>query len=175
MRSALRSLRSPAVVISILALVAGITGAAVAGPTASTSKLSKKDKKQVRSIADAEITKLAPTLSVKSATSATSANSVGANGVTQPSLKSTFVVTLDFPSVAAQSCATIDVAALDSVGANDAMIATPDGNKPFNMSLNWGQLTPFGTQSGGYFDLCNPTAGAINPPPFNVRVNVIAP
>jgi hypothetical protein len=172
MRSALRSLRSPAVVISILALVAGITGAAVAGPTASTSKLSKKDKKQVRSIADAEITKLAPTLSVKSATSA---NSVGANGVTQPSLKSTFVVTLDFPSVAAQSCDTLDVAALDSVGANDAMIATPDGNKPFNMSLNWGQLTPFGTQSGGYFDLCNPTAGAINPPPFNVRVNVIAP
>jgi hypothetical protein len=178
MRSVLRSLRSPGVVISILALVAAVAGAAVASPTASTSKLSKKDKKQVRKIADAEIAKLAPTLSVKSATTANSVT--GAGGVTQKSLKSSAVVTIDYPSIAAQSCATVDstatssLSSLSNVAASDLIIATPDANKPITITFVAGSLAPFaGATSGVYFDACNPTAGAVNPPAFNVRVATI--
>jgi len=165
MRSVLRSLRSPAVIISILALVAGITGAAVAGPLASTSKLSKKDKKKVRNIAASEIVKLAPGLSVKSA------SSVGSGGVTQKSFSKVITVSLDFPTEAAGSCDTVSPAALDSVPPDSTVIMTPPQQKPIGWTVAAGTFLDHGV----FVDFCDIDGGTTNPPAGIYRFNVITP
>lgn len=157
---------SPAMVVSIIALVFALAGSAAAG-VATISVLSKKEKKQTRNIADSEVNKLAPGLSVKSAAA------LADGGLKQSAFKLTVVVTLDFPSIPAQSCDTLDsdgpgLGALTGVAGTDAIIATPDQLKMPQITLVAGNLNP-----GVYFDACNPTAGAINPQPFTVRVNTI--
>ena len=166
MRSVLRSLRSPAVIISILALVAGITGAAVAGPLASTSKLSKKDKKKVRNIADSEIVKLAPGLSVKSA------STVGGGGVTQKSFKQAIKVTIDIPSTASGACGSLDPAELDGVAPGSTVIMTPPSGKPIAFTT----IAGMHDSGGAYFDYCNVGgSNPQNPNPADYLFNVIAP
>ncbi len=172
MSSVLRSLRSPAIIISILALVAGITGAAVAGPIASTSKLSKKDKKKVRNIADSEITKLAPTLAVASANSANSANSVGGGGVSQKSFKQAIAVSIDIPNTAQFACGSLSPAGLNGVPSGSTVIMTPPSGKPIAFTTLAGVLNG----GGVYFDYCHiQGATAVNPPPATYLFNVIAP
>ncbi|MFL5898610.1 MAG: hypothetical protein ACJ76D_09140 [Solirubrobacterales bacterium] len=166
MSSVLRSLRSPAVIISILALVAGITGAAVAGPIASTSKLSKKDKKQVRKIADSEINKLAPGLSVKSAAT------VAGGGVTQKSFKQAIVVTVDIPSTALGDCGSLDPPALAGVASGSTVIMTPPSGKPIDFTVQPGMHDA----GGVYVDYCNIAGGdPQDPNPANYRFNIVAP
>jgi hypothetical protein len=161
---------SPAMVVSIIALVFALAGSAAAG-VATISKLSKKDKKQVRKIADGEINKLAPGLSVKSAGSA---GALADGGLKQSAFKLSVVVTLDYPSISAQSCETLDsdvspgLGALAAVAGTDAIIATPSPTKMPQITFVAGNLDP-----GVYFDACNPGAGAIDPQPFTVRVNTI--
>ena len=158
---------SPAMVVSIIALVFALAGSAAAG-VATISALSKKEKKQTRNIADSEVNKLAPGLSVKSA------GALADGGLKQSAFKLSVVVTLDFPSILAQSCDTLDsdtgsgLGGLAGVAGTDAIIATPDQLKMPQITLVAGNLNP-----GVYFDACNPTAGAINPQPFTVRVNTI--
>jgi hypothetical protein len=158
---------SPAMVVSIIALVFALAGSAVAG-VATISVLSKKEKKQTRNIADSEVNKLAPGLSVKSA------GTLADGGLKQSAFKLTVVVTLDFPSIPAQSCDSLDsdtgpgLGGLAGVAGTDAIIATPDVLKMPQITLVAGNLNP-----GVYFDACNPTVGAINPQPFTVRVNTI--
>ena len=176
---------SPAMVVSIIALVFALAGSAAAG-VATISVLSKKEKKQTRNIANSEIDKRAPGLSVASAqsaanatnaTNATNAQSAGAlagGGLKQSAFKLNAVVTLDFPSIPAQSCDTLDsdigpgLGGLAGVAGTDAIIATPDVLKMPQITFVAGNLNP-----GVYFDACNPKAGAIDPQPFTVRVNTI--
>ena len=165
MSSVLRSLRSPAVVISILALVAGITGAAVAGPIASTSKLSKKDKKKVRKIADSEINKLAPGLSVKSA------STVGGGGVTQKSFSQAIAVSINFPNTATGNCDTVAPAALDGVPPGSTVIMTPPQQKP----IGWTVVAGTFLDHGVFVDFCDIDGLTTNPVPGTYLFNVIAP
>ncbi len=170
---------SPAVVVSIIALVFALAGSAVAG-VATVSVLTKKEKKQTRNIANSEIEKRAAGLSVASAQSAANATNaqtaaaLAVGGLTQSAFKLAVVVTLDFPSIPAQSCDTLDsdtgpgLAGLAGVAGTDAIIATPNQLKMPQITFVAGNLSP-----GVYFDACNPTAGAINPQPFAVRVNTI--
>jgi hypothetical protein len=157
---------SPAIVVSIIALVFALAGSAAAG-VATISVLSKKEKKQTRNIADSEVNKLAPGLAVKSAAA------LADGGLKQSAFKLSVVVTLDFPSIPAQSCDTLDsdgpgLGGLAGVAGTDAIIATPDQLKMPQITFVAGNLHP-----GVYFDACNPTAGAIDPQPFSVRVNTI--
>ena len=87
---------SPAMVVSIIALVFTLAGSAAAS-VATISALSKKEKKQTRNIADSEVNKLAPGLSVKSA------GALAGGGLKQSAFKLSVVVTLDYPSIPAQS------------------------------------------------------------------------
>lgn len=162
MRKVLRSLRSPAVVISILALVAGITGAAVAGPIASTSKLTKKDKKQVRKIADNEINKLVPTLTAKS---------VGPGGVTQTAFQKKLAVSIDLPPLAGGDCDTLDVPGLTGVSGTSAIIMTPPSEKP----VGWTTLAGHLNSGGVYLDFCNIDGFTSDPDPGTYVFDVIAP
>ncbi|MGA8928109.1 MAG: hypothetical protein WB462_18005 [Solirubrobacterales bacterium] len=158
---------SPAMVVSIIALVFALAGSAAAG-VATISALSKKEKKQTRNIADSEVNKLAPGLSVKSA------GALASGGLKQSAFKLSVVVTLDYPSIPAQSCETLDsdtepgLGALAGVAGTDAIIATPNQLKMPQVTFVAGNLTP-----GVYFDACNPTAAPIDPQPFMVRVNTI--
>jgi hypothetical protein len=158
---------SPAMVVSIIALVFALAGSAAAG-VATISALSKKEKKQTRNIADSEVNKLAPGLSVKSA------GALAGGGLKQPAFKLSVAVTLDYPSIPAQSCETLDsdtepgLGALAGVAGTDAIIATPNQLKMPQITFVAGNLTP-----GVYFDACNPTAAPIDPQPFTVRVNTI--
>jgi hypothetical protein len=164
---------SPAMVVSVIALVFALAGSAAAG-VATVSVLSKKEKKQTRNIAKNEINKAAPGLSVANATNAQSAAALAGGGLKQSAFKLSVVVTLDFPSIPAQSCDTLDsdvepgLGALAAVAGTDAIIATPNQLKMPQITLVAGNLTP-----GVYFDACNPGAGAIDPQPFTVRVNTI--
>jgi len=158
---------SPAMVISIIALVFALAGSAAAG-VATISVLTKKEKKQTRNIADSEVNKLAPGLSVKSA------GALADGGLKQSAFKLSAVVTLDYPSIPAQSCDTLDsdvspgLGALAGVAGTDAIIATPSPTKMPQITFVAGNLDP-----GVYFDACNPGSGAINPQPFTVRVNTV--
>src|SRR5262245_52191117 len=157
---------SPAMVVSIIALIFALAGSAAAG-VATISALSKKEKKQTRNIADSEVNKLAPGLSVKSA------GALADGGLKQSAFKLSVVVTLDYPSIPAQSCDTLDsdgpgLGALAGVAGTDAIIANPNQLKMPQITFVAGNLSP-----GVYFDACNPTAGAIDPQPFSVRVNTI--
>ena len=158
---------SPAMVVSIIALVFALAGSAAAG-VATISALSKKEKKQTRNIADSEVNKLAPGLSVKSA------GALAGGGLTQSAFKLSVAVTLDYPSIPAQSCETLDsdtepgLGALAGVAGTDAILATPNQLKMPQITFVAGTLTP-----GVYFDACNPTAAPIDPQPFTVRVNTI--
>lgn len=157
---------SPAMVVSIIALVFALAGSAAAG-VATISKLSKKEKKQTRNIADSEVNKLAPGLSVKSA------GALADGGLKQSAFKLSAVVTLDYPSIPAQSCDTLDsdrpgLGALAGVAGTDAIIATPSPTKMPQITFVAGNFNP-----GVYFDACNPTAAPIDPQPFTVRVNTI--
>jgi hypothetical protein len=170
---------SPAMVVSIFALVFALAGSAAAG-VATISALSKKEKKQTRNIADSEVNKLAPGLLVGNAVNAQTANSaqsagaLAGGGLKQSAFKLSVVVTLNYPSIPAQSCDTLDsdtgpgLGGLAGVPGTDAIIATPDQLKMPQITLVAGNLHP-----GVYFDACNPTIGAINPQPFTVRVNTI--
>ena len=164
---------SPAMVVSIIALVFALAGSAVAG-VATISKLSKKEKKQTRNIAKNEINKAAPGLSVANATNAQSAGALAAGGLKQSAFKLSVVVTLDYPSIPAQSCDTLDsdvgpgLGVLANVAGTDAIIATPNQLKMPQITFVAGNLTP-----GVYFDACNPGADPIDPQPFTVRVNTI--
>ena len=166
-------------VVSIIALVFALAGSAAAG-VATISNLSKKEKKQTRNIAKDEIKKAAPGLSVANATNATNATnaqSAGAlanGGLKQSAFKLSVVVTLDYPSIATQTCETLDsdvspgLGALSGVAGTDAIIATPSVTKMPQITFVAGNLDP-----GVYFDACNPTANPINPQPFTARVNTI--
>jgi hypothetical protein len=166
---------SPAMVVSIIALVFALAGSAAAG-VATISVLSKKEKKQTRNIARDEINKAAPGLSVGNAVKAQTATSAGAladGDLKQSAFKLSVVVTLDYPSIPAQSCDTLDsdgpgLGGLAGVAGTDAIIATPDVLKMPQITFVAGNLNP-----GVYFDACNPAAGAIDPQPFTVRVNTI--
>jgi hypothetical protein len=160
-------------VVSIIALVFALAGSAVAG-VATVSVLSKKEKKQTTNIARNEINKAAPGLSVANATNAQSAGALANGGLKQSAFKLSVVVTLDYPSIPAQSCDTLDsdigpgLDVLAGVAGTDALIATPSATKMPQITFVAGQLNP-----GVYFDACNPGADPIDPQPFTVRVNTI--
>jgi hypothetical protein len=169
---------SPAIVVSIIALVFALAGSAAAG-VATISVLSKKEKKQTRNIADSEVNKLAPGLAdsevnkLAPGLAVKSAAALADGGLKQSAFKLSVVVTLDFPSIPAQSCDTLasdgpGLGGLAGVAGTDAIIATPDQLKMPQITFVAGNLHP-----GVYFDACNPTAGAIDPQPFSVRVNTI--
>ena len=164
---------SPAMVVSIIALVFALAGSAVAG-VATISKLSKKEKKQTRNIAKNEINKARTGSLGGQRDQRTVSGCTRRGGLKQSAFKLSVVVTLDYPSIPAQSCDTLDsdvgpgLGVLADVAGTDAIIATPNQLKMPQITFVAGNLTP-----GVYFDACNPAADPIDPQPFTVRVNTI--
>jgi hypothetical protein len=164
MKRVIHSRYSPAIVVAILVALVAVAGIAIAGP-ATESKKKGLTAAKVRAIADREIAKKAPGLTVGTA------NNVSAGGLKQVALKGTTIVTLDFGSIAAQTCAVLN-GPVTGVGPSDSVIATPDQNINGSITLRWN--IP-GAPDTVRFQACNPTTGAIDPAAFTVRVNVIGP
>jgi hypothetical protein len=160
---AIHSRYAPALVVALLTAVVAAAGIAIAGP-ATTSKKKGLTAAKVRAIADREIAAKAPGLTVGTA------NGVSPGGLKQAALKQTAVFPLDFPSIPGQTC-TVANGTLLGLGASDSLIATPDKDINSSITLRFSVIGPDAIR----IQLCNPTAGSIDPAAFTARVNVIGP
>jgi hypothetical protein len=159
MKRAFKSRNSPAIVIAIFALVAAVAGSAIAGPPTSR----KLTKSKVRKIADKEIVKKAPGLTVGKA------NGVTKGGVTQGSMKGSFVLNLDFGNLAANTCQTLFPSSPVNIADADAIITTPPRNTPPIGTVT--QTVNFAPSLA--IEACNVTAAPIDPAAGGYRFVII--
>ena len=108
----------------------------------------------------------------KIASSAVTASRLASGAVTVSKLDAvTGVVSVNFGSIAAHTCDTLTPVA-SGVTTSDNIILTPDVS--VTGSLIWGVRQP-GFDDFLWLDVCNPTAGAIDPPLSSFRYLAIHP